>query len=383
MEQNNTNVNIKHKGHVAQTGIYLGKLFRMFIFQSDWKVMPMAAVIAGLVCFVVGANLFKTMEGTLLGTFALSCICIWNGFFNSIQVICRERPIIKREHRSGMHISSYIAAHMIYQAFLCLCQSYITLQICMIMKVNFPAMARITPWPVLDIGITLFLTTYAADMMALMVSAFVHNTTTAMTIMPFLLIFQLVFSGGFFQLDGFALKLCDFTVAKWGLTSLCAQADYNHLPMVSLWNSAFKLKDIEVNSETTDKVKDAVNDEIQDLNMDEEMVAEVKDILVSEGIDLEKELNEMTAQRITELLKQQGLDIEIEGQKPVWEILHYIEVNGMKEGLLLKSAEFNQNPNYEGSTENIIHCWSRLLLFIVIFSCLSVASLEYIDKDKR
>ena len=55
----------------------------------------------------------------------------------------------------------------------------------------------------------------------------------------------------------------------------------------------------------------------------------------------------------------------------------------MKEGLLLKSAEFNQNPNYEGSTENIIHCWSRLLLFIVIFSCLSVASLEYIDKDKR
>ena len=382
MEQNKQ-VNVKHKGHIAQTVIYLGKLFRMFIFQSDWKVMPMAAVIAGLVCFVVGGNLFKTMEGTLLGTFALSCICIWNGFFNSIQVICRERPIIKREHRSGMHISSYIAAHMIYQAFLCLCQSYITLQICMIMKVSFPPLARITPWPVLDIGITLFLTTYAADMMALMVSAFVHNTTTAMTVMPFLLIFQLVFSGGFFQLDGFALKLCDFTVAKWGLTSLCAQADYNHLPMVSLWNSAFKLRNIEVNSETTDKVKDAVTDEIQELNMDDEVVAEVKDLLVSEGIDLEKELNEMTAQRITQILKEQGLDIEIEGKKPVWEILHYIEINGMKEGLLLKSAEFNQNPNYEGSTENVLHCWSRHLLFIVIFSGLSVASLEYIDKDKR
>ena len=374
---------LKHKGRLAQLWIYLQKFLRMFVYQNDWKVLPMGAAIAALVTYVIGANLFVTQEGTAMGCFAIVCVCIWNGFFNSIQVICRERPIIKREHRSGMHISSYIAAHMIYQAFLCLCQSYITLQICMIMKVSFPAMARITPWPVLDIGITLFLTTYAADMMALMVSAFVHNTTTAMTIMPFLLIFQLVFSGGFIQLDGFALKLCDFTVAKWGLTSLCAQADYNHLPMVSLWNSAFKLKDIEVNSETTDKVKDAVNDEIQDLNMDEEMVAEVKDILVSEGIDLEKELNEMTAQRITELLKQQGLDIEIEGQKPVWEILHYIEVNGMKEGLLLKSAEFNQNPNYEGSTENIIHCWSRLLLFIVIFSCLSVASLEYIDKDKR
>ena len=382
MEQNKQ-VNVKHKGHIAQTVIYLGKLFRMFIFQSDWKVMPMAAVIAGLVCFVVGGNLFKTMEGTLLGTFALSCICIWNGFFNSIQVICRERPIIKREHRSGMHISSYIAAHMIYQAFLCLCQSYITLQICMIMKVTFPSVAHITPWPVVDIGITLFLTTYAADMMALMVSAFVRNTTTAMTVMPFLLIFQLVFSGGFFQLEGFALKICDFTVAKWGLTSLCAQADYNHLPMVSLWNSAFKLRNIEVNSETVDKAKDALNDEISELNMDDEMVVEVKDLLVAEGIDLEKELNEMTAQRITQILKEQGFDIEIEGKRPVWEILHYIEVNGMKEGLLLKSAEFNQNPNYEGGTDNILLCWGRLLLFIVVFSCLSVASLECIDRDKR
>ena len=114
---------IKHIGRVEQTVIYLGKLFRMFILQSDWKVVPMAAVIAGVVCFVVGDNLFKTMEGTLLGTFALSCICIWNGFFNSIQVICRERAIIKREHRAGLHMSSYVAANMIYQAFLCLSQT--------------------------------------------------------------------------------------------------------------------------------------------------------------------------------------------------------------------------------------------------------------------
>ncbi|MCR5407024.1 MAG: ABC transporter permease, partial [Lachnospiraceae bacterium] len=74
---------IKHRGRFSQVFIYLGKLFRMFIFQNDWKVFPMAAVIAGLVCYVVGANLFVTQEGTMIGTFALACICIWNGFFNS------------------------------------------------------------------------------------------------------------------------------------------------------------------------------------------------------------------------------------------------------------------------------------------------------------
>ncbi|MBR4719832.1 MAG: ABC transporter permease [Lachnospiraceae bacterium] len=238
--------NIKHRGRFAQVFIYLGKLFRMFIFQNDWKVLPMSAIIAGLVSFVVGANLFKTQEGTLMGTFALSCICIWNGFFNSIQVICRERPIVKREHRSGMHISAYITAHMIYQAFLCLCQTVITIFICYITKVRFPDTSLITPWAIVDIGITLFLITYCADMMALMISSFVHSSTAAMTIMPFLLIFQLVFSGAFFQLSGVSLKITNITITKWGLTALCAQGDYNDKPMVSLWNAVAKMQNMEI-----------------------------------------------------------------------------------------------------------------------------------------
>ena len=51
------------------------------------------------------------MEGNLKGAFALTCVAIWNGCFNSIQSVCRERPIIKREHRSGMHISSYAVSY--------------------------------------------------------------------------------------------------------------------------------------------------------------------------------------------------------------------------------------------------------------------------------
>ena len=237
---------IRHRGRFSQVFIYLGKFFRMFIFQNDWKVLPMAAIIAGLVCFVVGANIFKTMEGTKLGSFAMACICIWNGFFNSIQVICRERAIVKREHRSGLHISSYIHAHMIYQAFLCLCQTLITLVVCRASNVSFPEKSLITSWPLVDIGITLFLVTYSADMMALMVSALVRSTTTAMTVMPFLLIFQLVFSGGFFSLSGTAVRITDLTIAKWGLVALCTQGDYNSLPMVSLWNTLLKLQGVEV-----------------------------------------------------------------------------------------------------------------------------------------
>ena len=126
----------RHRGRLAQIPIYLGKDFRMFIFQTDWKV---------------------------LCSLALTCICIWNGFFNSIQSVCRERPIIKREHRSGMHISSYIIAHLIYQMFLCVMQAMLTVLVFNLVGVKFPEAGFITQWFRVDIWITLFLITYAAD----------------------------------------------------------------------------------------------------------------------------------------------------------------------------------------------------------------------------
>ena len=97
-----------------------------------------------------------------------------------------------------------------------------------------------------DLGITIFLVTFAADMMALMVSCIVRTTTTAMTVMPFLLIFQLVFSGAFFNLEGVAKKLTNLTISRWGLDGICAIGRYNELPMVMLWNTLFKFKDVEI-----------------------------------------------------------------------------------------------------------------------------------------
>lgn len=309
---------IRRSGHIYQTFIYLGKLFRMFIFQNDWKVLPMAAIIAGIVSFVVGKNVFVNQEGTLTGTFALTCVCIWNGFFNSIQVICRERPIVKREHRSGLHITSYIAAHMIYQAFLCIGQTVITIGICTLADVPFPDKSMLFSFALADFGVTIFLITYSADMMALMVSAVVHSTTTAMTIMPFLLIFQLVFSGGFFSLSGTALQLTDITISKWGLTALCIQGDYNSLPMVSLWNSMVKMK-----------------------------------------------------------------DVEVEGEKPVFEVLNYIETTGRRDEILAESGRQNQNLAYEYSPFNLLKCWMFLIFFALLYAVIATVSLESIDKDKR
>ena len=237
--------NLQYRGRIAQIGIYFKKFLRMFVYQSDWKVLPIGALIAALVTLVVGKNLFVTQEGTTLGTFALTCVCVWNGFFNSIQVVCRERDIVKREHRAGMHISSYVISHMLYQLFLCFLQTIITLLICVVVGVKLPTQGVVTPWGVLDVGITILLVTYAADIMALMVSCMVKTTTTAMTVMPFLLIYQLIFSGGFFKL-GKASFIKVTTMSHWGMDCLCTIGRYNELPMVSIWNTLVGIKNVKI-----------------------------------------------------------------------------------------------------------------------------------------
>ena len=277
----------RHRDRLSQIPIYLGKQFRFFINESDWKVIPMAAVIAGLVAMVIRKRLFITMEGSLIGAFALACVALWNGCFNSIQSICRERAIIKREHRGGMHISSYVVAHMIYQLLLCLAQTGITMYVLMVVGVQFPAQGFMTPWMIVDVGISMLLISYASDMMSLFISSLCHTTTAAMTVMPFVLIFQLVFSGGIIPLPERVKPLSNFTVSTYGITAIAAQSGYNELPMMTAWNTLDKMRSNEIGgSVTLGQVLDLLDDPAVEKRRDMELVkpytvGEVAEILSS------------------------------------------------------------------------------------------------------
>ena len=219
---------VRYKTRLEQIPVYLGKQFRLFITEKNWKVIPMSALIAYLVMYVLGKRMFRNMEYTKYGSMALIMVCVWNGMFNAIQSVCKERNIIKREHRSGLHISSYLASHMIYQAVICLIQVVITLVIFKAFGMYFPKTGLVTGLFVLDVGISMFLATYASDMLALMVSCIAHTTTGAMTIMPFLMVIQLVFAGSIFPIEKpLAKRLSYATISSWGITSVNIAADYN------------------------------------------------------------------------------------------------------------------------------------------------------------
>ena len=342
---------IRHRGRLSQIKIFFGKMLRMFIYQNDWKVLPMAVIIAALVSLVVRSDFFVTMEGTLRGAFALTCVAIWNGCFNSIQVVCRERPIIKREHRSGMHITSYIAAPMLYQLIICLLQTGVTMYTLMAMKIKFPAEGFITPWIIVDIGISVLLISYSADMLSLLISSIARSTTSAMTVMPFILIFQLIFSGGgFFTLPERLNFVSDYTISGYGMTAIAAQADYNSRPMVSGWNQLAKLKDEKIDLKVT---PDALAD-LAGGNEDVKAIAE-------------------------SLLGRDGREISI----TLGQLLDSLGEDDVRNFIQEKTSSASLNQKFEHTEDNVISCWIQLIIFALLFAVLSVVVLEFIDRDKR
>ena len=214
-----------------QTSIYFKKVARIALAEKVWKYLVFSVIISFLVAAVVGDQMFETMEDTKSGFFTMASACIWIGIFNSIQSICKEHDTIREEYRAGARISSYVTANVLWQLVISLMQSIIILVVCMIF-IDFNDQGIIFHAYV-EYFITIFLLVSGADILGIMISSIAGTATTAMTIMPFVLILQLIMSGVLFTLEGWSEKIAYITYSKWGMGALGAIGDLNskRLPM--------------------------------------------------------------------------------------------------------------------------------------------------------
>ena len=227
---------------ILQIKIYTRKFLRTLKKESIISIF-IGIIITFVVMFVTSENMFFKFEGTKSGLFSLICVCIWIGIFNSIQLVCREKnDIVKDELDKSLKASSYMAAHFIYQFFLCAIQSVIVFIIFYMSMVLGDKGDIGNPLAYL---ITIFLIMYASDAMAFVISSAVPNPIVAMTIMPLLLLIQLVMAGVLFELEGAASVVANFTVSKWGMSAFGMIGDITSLP------SAVKDKLIDMPSEMT------------------------------------------------------------------------------------------------------------------------------------
>ena len=122
---------------------------------------------------------------------------------------------------------------------------------------EFPSKGAVTGNFYLDMFICFFLILFSADMLGLAISSVVRNTTIAMTVLPFVLIVQLIFGGVIFTLHGSVKKLSDFTLSKWDQQALMIEADMNNIPSRILQTQIKKFKKVKPDwAELMDEIPD-------------------------------------------------------------------------------------------------------------------------------
>ena len=190
-----------------QAGILAERYFDVFLSDLPGLFLlifqPLAvAACAGLV--------WQGIQGTPTLYFVMVFSAVFFGCVNACREIVKERFIFARERLSGLRISAYTASKFIVLALFALGQSllfYAGLRYFLVLEGQ----------PVL-IVLTLYLSTLAGTTLGLCLSALVSSDVMAMTLVPVVLIPQLLFSKIVMpnrSLEGALLWLEKLTLVKW------------------------------------------------------------------------------------------------------------------------------------------------------------------------
>ncbi len=150
--------------------------------------------------------------------FIMAFAAVMFGCINGAREIVKEAPIYKRERTVNLGIVPYMFSKIIVLGILCLAQSLV-LTFLVSTKASFMHSTLFPPF--IEIYITMALTSLAGLMLGLTVSALVPNNDRAMSIVPLVLIPQVIFSGVIFKLNNPVLQfLGAFFPARWAMAAM-------------------------------------------------------------------------------------------------------------------------------------------------------------------
>jgi len=156
--------------------------------SGDFSPPPAAAVEKAATFGIPAAKLVDVLPLIVAAT------AIWFGAINAAKEIVKELPVWRRERLAGLRVAPYLASKFVVLAALCLLQTAVLLAIIWT-RVDLPTSGTLT-WAPLELWITLNLAALAALALGLVISAWMNNADRATSLVPILLIPQLIFVGG-------------------------------------------------------------------------------------------------------------------------------------------------------------------------------------------
>jgi ABC transport system ATP-binding/permease protein len=174
--------------------------------------------------------------------FIFSCIAIWIGLSNSIQEIAKESAIYFRERLLNLGLFPYIGSKIAVRGLINFLQT-ILMAIAVVLAFKSPE-SDLIPW-YLGFAITTFLTLIASTSLSLMISAWVDNENKGNSLLPLVMIPQIILSGVLFDLDGWSSKLSWLMLSRWSVGAYGAIADVNAIaPTVPNLEKIFKPSEV-------------------------------------------------------------------------------------------------------------------------------------------
>lgn len=231
-EHTGSNQKTKQVSAMRQCLVLISRYFEL-IWNDKQRLLLLLiqpVAIALLLSVVAVDETFINYEDTRSIMFALSCSGIWIGLFNTIQEVCKERPILKREYMGNLRLWAYILSKYIVQGVICFVQATLLSAIFLAMMKHSAKAGLYFQKPGMEIWITVMLTIFASAAMGLIISSVMKNGDRAMAVAPFVLIIQLLFSGVLFDLSDSAMIISKVTVSRWSMECLGNITNLNKLP---------------------------------------------------------------------------------------------------------------------------------------------------------
>jgi ABC-type multidrug transport system ATPase subunit len=147
----------------------------------------------------------------------LAATATWLGAINAAREVVRELPILSRERGAGLRVLPYIASKMAVLSVLAAVQVAMLLGV-VLLKVRVPMRGEFT-YGAVEIYATLLLTALAAEALGLLISSAVSNPDRAQSLVPIILIPQIIFVGGPLA-TRFSYLASSFTITRWSIEAM-------------------------------------------------------------------------------------------------------------------------------------------------------------------
>ena len=159
--------------------------------------------------------------------FMLATTGVWFGVINAAREICKEANVLRRERLAGLRVGPYVGSKVVVLFALVLVQSALLLGV-VALSVDMPKSGLILP-ATLELYLTIALSGLAGIALGLCVSAVATTPDKATSLIPLVLVPQVLFAGIMFALHGVTQLLSNLVASRAAVDAMSAIVDSNNL----------------------------------------------------------------------------------------------------------------------------------------------------------